>query len=98
MYFFYLKTKEQNRTKLSLFKLGANFNVDKNGLDFGVEGKAIRSQIEYERYEIGIGLNFDSGMRIGKDGVRVEVFGFGVSIGRDGFGIKLPVFDMKFKK
>lgn len=54
--------------------------------------------METEHVTIGTGLNLDTGMKLGRDGVKMEFLGFGFSAGKDGSGFKLPFFDMKFKK
>lgn len=54
--------------------------------------------METEHVKIGTGLNLDTGMKLGRDGVKMEFLGFGFSAGKDGTGFKLPFFDMKVKK
>lgn len=88
---------EKDKGNLSLLKGGANFNVTNKGLDVGVESKLIRSEAENDRIKVGVGLNLDTGFKVGKDGVKVEALGFGFSCGDDGFGFKLPVFDFFLK-
>ncbi|KAL6727732.1 hypothetical protein Aduo_009583 [Ancylostoma duodenale] len=92
---FELDDGKQNN--LSLGKAGANFDVTKHGVDVGVEGKVIRSEIEDENVKVGVGLSLDTGFKVGDDGVKMEALGFGFSCDRGGFGIKLPFFDIKFK-
>lgn len=65
---------------------------------FVKKGKVIRKEVETEHVKIGTGLNLDTGMKLGKDGVKMEFLGFGFSAGKDGTGVKLPFFDMKVKK
>lgn len=56
-----------------------------------------RSEAETDKIKVGVGLNLDTGVKIGGDGVKVEFLGFGFSAGNDGVGFKLPIFDIKFK-
>lgn len=56
----------------------------------------IRIGVEMENLTIGIGLNFDTALKIGNEGVKMELFGFGFRAGNDRVGFKLPFFDMEF--
>ncbi|RCN33772.1 hypothetical protein ANCCAN_20382 [Ancylostoma caninum] len=85
------------QTNFSVGRAGANIDFTKDGVDVGVEGKVFRTEIEDEHIKIGAGLNFDTGFKVGDDGVKMEALGFGFSCDRSGFGIKLPFLDIKFK-
>ncbi|EYB97733.1 hypothetical protein Y032_0138g2084 [Ancylostoma ceylanicum] len=51
-------------SNFSLGKAGANFDITNHGVDVGVEGKVIRSEIEDENVKVGIGLSLDTGFKL----------------------------------
>jgi hypothetical protein len=92
------EVKEENQANQSLLKVGAKVDVNNKGLDIGIEGKVLRSEVESEKVKVGVGFNLDTGVKIGGDGVKLEALGIGFSFGNDGYGFKIPFFDIKFKK
>ncbi|CAI5447274.1 unnamed protein product [Caenorhabditis angaria] len=91
-----LELTDDTDIQISALKTGANLEVlgPRNLIDAGVEGKVIR--FESGDGLFGIGLNVDTGVQIAKDKVKVEVLGFGFSVGEHGVGFKLPLFDINF--
>ncbi|KAL6727726.1 hypothetical protein Aduo_009577 [Ancylostoma duodenale] len=91
-----LETGDSNRC--SVLKLGSDLSVNKHGVSVGVESTVFRNEVESERGTVGVGLNFDTGLQVRDDGVKVDLLGFGFSCGKRGWGFKLPIFDVTFKK
>ena len=78
--------------------MGAKADINNNGVDIGVESKLCRSEIETDIVKVGFGINLDTGFKINNDGGKIVLFGFGFSFEKDGFSLKLPIFDIKLKK
>ncbi|KAL6727727.1 hypothetical protein Aduo_009578 [Ancylostoma duodenale] len=93
-----LDLTKADRSKCSVLKMGSNLSVTGHGVDVGVQGTVLRNEVETEKGKLGVGLNFDTGFKLRDDGVKLEVLGFGFSSDKEGWGFKLPIFDMKFKK
>ncbi|KIH48748.1 hypothetical protein ANCDUO_21179 [Ancylostoma duodenale] len=93
-----LHLADGTQKNFSVGRAGANFDVTKDGVDVGVEGKLVRLEAENERVKVGVGFNLDTGLTLRSDRVKLEALGFGLSYDGDGFGIKLPFLDIKFKK
>lgn len=92
-----LQIEEKGEGSLALGKVGANFGVTDKGVDVGVEGKVVWSEVENENVKAGFGLNLDTGFKATDDGVNVSLLGFGFSAGNDGVGLKLPFFNLTWK-
>lgn len=81
-----------------MLKGRSKLDLNRTGFDVGLEGKLVGTDIESDKVQFGVGLSLDTGLKIGEDGVKAEILGFGFSFGDDGFGIKLPFFNFKLKK
>ncbi|EGT32938.1 hypothetical protein CAEBREN_08797 [Caenorhabditis brenneri] len=86
-----------NGDSLKIGRVGANYGITNKGVDVGVEGKVAWTEIKDGNKEIGMGLNVDTGFKVNSQGVDVSVLGFGVKIGEDGAGFKLPFLNMFWK-
>lgn len=59
--------------------------------------QVFRAEADFDDVKIGSGFNLDTGLKVNDKGVDVGLLGFGFSAGSDGVGIKLPIFDIKWK-
>ncbi|CAL2041075.1 unnamed protein product [Caenorhabditis brenneri] len=86
-----------NGESAKIGRVGANCGITNKGVDVGVEGKVAWTEIKEGNTEIGLGLNVDTGLKVNSQGIDVSVLGFGVKIGEDGAGFKLPFLNMFWK-
>ncbi|CAL2047615.1 unnamed protein product [Caenorhabditis brenneri] len=52
---------------------------------------------ENERHKVGLGINFSTGIKIRKDALKLHIFGFGAEYDEQGFGLRIPLIDWKYK-
>ncbi|EGT51395.1 hypothetical protein CAEBREN_02224 [Caenorhabditis brenneri] len=52
---------------------------------------------ENERHKVGMGINFSTGIKIQKDALKLHIFGFGAEYDEQGFGLRIPLIDWKYK-
>lgn len=88
----YLFDEEFNMT--DSLKIAAKVDLSK-GIDLSIKPKLVEYVMETRDCTVTTGLQLDTGAAITKDGIKAEVLGFGLSIGKDGLGIKLPFFGFK---
>lgn len=78
-------------------RVGVGAELGKNGVGAGVEYGVMAKKELNENVTVHAGIQLDTGARITKDEVGLEVLGFGFSVGKNGLGLKLPFFGINFK-
>jgi hypothetical protein len=109
---FFKKEFEKDRAKVSVFETNHryddNISYGASALSAGVYGgndrnrglgidaSVVRAETNLGRVSAGVGLNFDTGALVGRDGVGLSLLGFGFKLGHES-KIKTPLFDIGFK-
>ncbi|PIC30414.1 hypothetical protein B9Z55_021661 [Caenorhabditis nigoni] len=88
----------EHSKRLAVANFGANLNFSKtDGVDVGVDADLVRYAYEGENFKIGTGLSYSTGIKIQPESVKIHVLGYGFEYDNDGFGLKIPMLDLKFK-
>ncbi|CAL2047616.1 hypothetical protein CAEBREN_10170 [Caenorhabditis brenneri] len=84
--------------RIAIGNFGANCNISsQEGVDLGVDADVVRAAYEGENFKIGTGLNFSTGIKFQPESWKLHVLGYGFEYDTDGFGLRVPVLDLKYK-
>ncbi|CAL2047614.1 unnamed protein product [Caenorhabditis brenneri] len=84
--------------RLAVGNFGANCNISSiYGVDMGVDWDLLRATFEMDRFKIGTGLSYSTGIIWQEDVKKLVFLGYGIEYGADGAGFRTPTFDLKIR-
>lgn len=105
---FFKKEFEKDHAKVAVFESNHHYDEnisygasalsagvyggDDRNRGMGVHASVVRAETNVGRVSAGVGLNFDTGALVGRDGVGLSILGFGFKLGNE-TKIKTPIFD-----
>uniref|UniRef100_A0A1I7TI58 Peptidase A1 domain-containing protein n=1 Tax=Caenorhabditis tropicalis TaxID=1561998 RepID=A0A1I7TI58_9PELO len=84
--------------RVAIGNIGANLNVSRvDGIELGVDADVLRAIYEGENFKIGTGLSYSTGVKYQPDSWKLHFMGYGFEYDTEGFGIRIPILELKYK-